>query len=69
MNQETFEFVVYMIHACANKWHMTPMEVYKRIEQEGCVSKKPGCSARENRVLACMGPDHSSQVSPLTDSL
>ena len=39
MSQEAFEFVVYMIHACADKWHVTPMEAYQRMEQEGCISK------------------------------
>ena len=24
MSQECFEFVVYIIHACAKKWNMTP---------------------------------------------
>ena len=39
MSQESFEFVVYIIHACANRWNMTPKEVYQKIEQEGCISK------------------------------
>ena len=24
MNRETMEFVVYMIHACANRWNLSP---------------------------------------------
>lgn len=39
MSQECFEFVVYMIHACAQKWNMTPMQVYQIIEKKECVSK------------------------------
>ena len=39
MNQDSFEFVVYMIHACADRWHMPPMKVYQEIEKQGCVSR------------------------------
>ena len=39
MTSDSMEFVVYLIHACANKWHMTPAKVYQKIEKEGCVSK------------------------------
>ncbi len=38
MNNETFEFVVYIIHQCANKWHVTPAEVYQKIKKSGCLS-------------------------------
>ncbi|MCM1122364.1 MAG: DUF3791 domain-containing protein [Eubacterium sp.] len=37
MNKESFSFVVYMIHACANKWHMMPSEVYRRLQSVGCI--------------------------------
>lgn len=38
MNRDSFEFVVYLIHACARKWHKTPMEVYQTMEKADCVS-------------------------------
>ena len=28
MNKDSMEFVVYLIHACADRWHMTPKQVY-----------------------------------------
>ena len=37
MNKETFEFVVYMIHACAHKWGQSPSVVYMRMQQSGCI--------------------------------
>ena len=38
MNNDTFEFVVYTIHQCADKWHMTPAEAYQKIKKSGCLS-------------------------------
>ena len=38
MNRETLAFVVYILHACARKWSMSPAEVYRTLEREGCVS-------------------------------
>lgn len=32
MNKESFSFVVYMIHACANKWNMMPSEVFRVVD-------------------------------------
>lgn len=37
--QESFEFVVYMIHACANKWNRLPSVVYKILKDSGCIQK------------------------------
>ncbi len=37
MNRESFAFVVYMIHACANKWRKMPSEVYKLLQKTGCI--------------------------------
>ena len=37
MNKEAFSFVVYMIHACADKWKMMPSEVYQRLQSVGCI--------------------------------
>lgn len=37
MNQDTMEFVIYMIHACANKWHLSPKQVYHKLQETGCI--------------------------------
>ncbi len=37
MNKESFSFIVYMIHACANKWNMMPSEVYQKLQSAGCI--------------------------------
>ena len=39
MNKESFSFVVYMIHACANKWGKLPSEVYSILSQADCIDK------------------------------
>lgn len=39
MIQESFEFVVYMIHACANKWNRLPSFVYQKLSDSGCIQK------------------------------
>ena len=39
MNKDSFSFVVYMIHACANKWEKMPSEVYKVLQKSGCIDK------------------------------
>ena len=33
------EFVVYMIHACANAWQMTPRQVYQKLQVTGCINE------------------------------
>ncbi|MBQ7719683.1 MAG: DUF3791 domain-containing protein [Clostridia bacterium] len=38
MTGDILEFVVYIIHRCAAKWHMAPNDVYKKIQSVGCVS-------------------------------
>lgn len=38
MNKESFSFVIYMIHACANKWNMMPSEVYRKMQSVGCIN-------------------------------
>lgn len=38
MNKEIFSFVIYMIHACANKWDKFPSQVYSAMEKSGCIS-------------------------------
>ena len=39
MSKEQFEFIMYMIHACANKWGQTPGEVYKTLKDHGCLTQ------------------------------
>ncbi|MBE5841893.1 Protein of unknown function [Butyrivibrio sp. INlla18] len=38
MNQESFSFVIYMIHACANKWGKLPSEVYSLLSSVDCIN-------------------------------
>lgn len=37
MDKESFSFVVYMIHACADKWDKLPSEVYQKLQSVGCI--------------------------------
>ena len=37
MTQEAMEFVVYMIHACANRWNLSPKQVYQKLQEAGCI--------------------------------
>ena len=37
MNKETFSFVIYMLHACADKWQKLPSEVYRMLQSTGCI--------------------------------
>lgn len=39
MSKDIFEFVIYMLHACAEKWSMLPTAVYKKLKESGCISK------------------------------
>ena len=39
MNRNSMEFVVYLIHACADRWQLTPKQVYQKMEQCGCINK------------------------------
>ena len=38
MNQDTFSFVIYMIHACSNRWHLPPSEVYQKMTRADCIN-------------------------------
>ena len=33
------EFVVYLIHACADRWQMTPKQVYQKLEATDCINE------------------------------
>ena len=37
MNKDSFSFVIYMIHACAEAWDKRPSEVYHILQGEGCI--------------------------------
>ncbi len=37
MNRDTFAFVVYMIHRCANQWGRSPSDVYRVLNESGCI--------------------------------
>ena len=39
MDNESFSFVIYMIHACANKWGKLPSEVYALLTIADCINK------------------------------
>ena len=39
MNEEIFSFVMYMIHACADRWHKTPPKVYQALKDSGCLDE------------------------------
>ena len=38
MRSEIFSFVIYMIHACANRWRKTTTQVYFALKQSGCLN-------------------------------
>lgn len=37
MDKDTFSFVVYMIHACAERWEQKPSEVYRNMKSINCI--------------------------------
>ena len=37
MNKDIFEFVIYMLHACADKWSQLPSVVYKKLKDSDCI--------------------------------
>ena len=37
MNKDSFSFVIYMIHACADAWNKRPSKVYKILQSTGCI--------------------------------
>lgn len=39
MNHESFSFIVYMIHACADKWGMSPSDVYHKLQSTDCIDR------------------------------
>ena len=39
MDKEVLEFVIYLIHACSQRWGQSPAVVYKRLQAKDCISK------------------------------
>ena len=37
MNKNSMEFVIYMIHHCANKFHIPLTTVYKKLKETDCI--------------------------------
>jgi len=37
-DKNEFEFVIYVIHACADKWNKLPSEVYKLLDSKDCIN-------------------------------
>ena len=37
MSKDTMEFVVYMIHVCANQKNISPAKVYEKLKKSGCI--------------------------------
>ena len=39
MDNQTFEFVVYILHACAHRWAVLPSAAYKKLSDSGCINQ------------------------------
>ncbi len=39
MDENSFSFTVYMIHACANRWNVAPSRVYQALKKSGCLDR------------------------------
>lgn len=39
MNKDSFEFVIYILHACSQKWAKLPSKVYKMLNESDCINK------------------------------
>lgn len=39
MDKVTFEFVIYILHACAHKWEELPSAVYRKLKKSDCIEK------------------------------
>lgn len=37
MNNDSMEFVIYIIHYCANKLNLSPADIYKKLNESGCI--------------------------------
>ena len=36
---DSFSYVIYIIHACADRWNTTPSKVYEAMKKSGCLDK------------------------------
>lgn len=34
MDENSFSFTIYMIHACSNRWNVAPSRVYQALKKE-----------------------------------
>ena len=55
MNKDSMEFVVYMIHACADRWNLPPSAVYRSMKRADCIS---GYLTPHYEVLHTQGTDY-----------
>ena len=39
MDENSFSFTVYMIHACSNRWNVAPSRVYQALKRSGCLDR------------------------------
>lgn len=39
MSKDCFEFIIYMLHACAEKWSFFSSAVYKKLKKSGCIDQ------------------------------
>ena len=39
MDENSFSFAVYMIHACSNRWNVAPSRVYQALKRSGCLDR------------------------------
>lgn len=39
MSKDELEFVIYIIHACSQKWELSPSAVYRRLQSVDCIDK------------------------------
>lgn len=37
MSQDCFAYIIWMIHACADRWKVTPSRVYRALKSSGCM--------------------------------
>ena len=39
MDENSFSYAVYMIHASANRWNVAPSQVYQALKKSGCLER------------------------------
>ena len=39
MDENSFSFTIYMIHACANRWNVAPSRVYQALKKSRCLDR------------------------------